>query len=243
MKNNEGVSGEPLPELSPSTKAALELQLQRLGVTIVRSKDRLEGWEDAYNALAEAFVKEGGKLSNLQLEIDLPNILFNFAARDGWFLHLKLLARAPYLPDITSPKRMVPPDTFAKRDHRGIVIFSTKQSWEWFKDRIRPAVKEWALRATEFGNEPGAPPTKNELITSRERLLEDYNQRIINPKKNKPYTNYALYNARQHSMHKPQFYEWKNGTLADDNSATLSFERFLRGKDAPIARTKKQHKH
>jgi len=58
MAGDSTVSGEPLPELPSSSIAELERQLQLIGVKIVRSPGRLEGWEDAYNAFAEAFTRE-----------------------------------------------------------------------------------------------------------------------------------------------------------------------------------------
>src|SRR5713226_2275393 len=127
------ISGEPLPELSVSFKAELELQLQRIGVKIVRSPERLDGWEDAYNAFAEAFVKQGVQLSSRQIEIDLPNMLFNFALRDGWLPHLTLIAKGSEPPDITSPKRIDADAFCTKADRKGTVVVGKKQSLDWFK--------------------------------------------------------------------------------------------------------------
>ena len=81
------VSGEPLPDLSTSEKQQLELALLRIGVKIFRSPERMDGWDEAYNAFAEAFQANGAKLSSRQTRFDLPNMLFNFALKNGWIPH------------------------------------------------------------------------------------------------------------------------------------------------------------
>jgi hypothetical protein len=49
-----------------------------------------------------------------------------------------------------------------------------------------------------------------------------------------------IYSARQHSMHKPQFYQWRSGILSPASAVSLSFERFLREQRPPILRLRRQ---
>src|ERR1019366_342621 len=121
MRHKSGgspVSGEPLPELPPQAKAELELQLQRTGVTIMRSADRLDGWEAAFNAFAECFEKQGAHLSPGQLQLDLPNMLFNFALKNQWIPNLVILLSGHDLPDLTSPQGL-PGEAFCAKTDRG----------------------------------------------------------------------------------------------------------------------------
>jgi hypothetical protein len=53
------VSAEPLPDLSMSDRQELELALLKIGATIARSPERMDGWEEAYSAFAEAFQNTG----------------------------------------------------------------------------------------------------------------------------------------------------------------------------------------
>ena len=134
------VSGELLPSLSTSEAQQLEIALLNIGSRIVRSPERMDGWEEAYNAFVQAFHKHEARLSSRQLQLDLPNMLFTFALRSSWIPHLLLVADTPELSDITSPNHVHGEAYCAKPDHRGFVVVTTKQSIDWFKDRIRPAV-------------------------------------------------------------------------------------------------------
>ena len=145
-----------------SEQQELELLLLKIGVKIFRSPDHLEGWEDAYNAFAGAFQGYGAHLTSRQTQLDLPNMLFNFALRSGWIPHL-IVVDTSRLPDLTSAQRAPGKAYCAKPDHRGFVVVGTKQSVDWFKDRIRPAVMDWTARVT--------PPTSN-YDDFKERMLQ-----------------------------------------------------------------------
>ena len=151
-------SGEPLPELSSSATHELDQRLRLLSLRIFRSPGRMEGWEDAYNAFAEAFTNHGAQLTERQIQIDLPNMLFNCAVVNNWFQHLTLLAKPHELPSLTSPKRMGPDGFCQKSNTQGLKQFSRKLSRDWFYDRIRPAVIERSLRIT-------GPPDTNQVQT------------------------------------------------------------------------------
>ena len=128
----------------------------------------MDGWEDAYNAFAEAFQRHGAQLSSRQTRLDLLNMLFNFALKSGWIPHLVLAGDTPELSDIISPKRVHGPAYCAKPDHRGVVVVGTKQSVDWFHARIQPAVTEWNAKALErqmkydaFRNQMSEMPLKD----------------------------------------------------------------------------------
>jgi hypothetical protein len=252
------VSGEPLPDLSTPEKQELEVGLLKIGAKIFRSPERLDGWEEAYSALAEAFQANGAKLSSRQTIFDLPNMLFNFALKNGWIPHLVLVADTPELSDITSPQRVDSKAYCAKPDHRGVVIVGTKQSVDWFHARIQPAVTEWSVKAAEWQMQYDAirkqtlemaltelPESNTDtavLVASRKAMLENYKKRFRDTETGKQYSGQRLHTARQHSMHQPQFYQWKKGTLSPSHPASVSFERFLKGNLHPIRRETKKEK-
>jgi hypothetical protein len=64
----------------------------------------------------------------------------------------------------------------------------------------------------------------------RRSLLREYKAATKEP------SNKRIYEASNSGLHKPQFYEWINGTLPTDSATTINFERFLRLKKAPIPR-------
>jgi hypothetical protein len=252
------VSGEPLPDLSTPEKQELEAALLKIGAKIFRSPERLDGWEEAYSAFAEAFQANGAKLSSCQVRLDLLNMLFNFALRTGWITHLIVVADTPELSDITSPKRVDGKAYCAKPDHRGFVVVGKKQSVDWFHARIQPAVTEWSVKAAEWQMKYDAlreqtlemaltePPESNTdtavLVASRKAMLENYKKRFRDTETGKQYSDKRLFTAKQHSMHKPEFYKWKNGLFPSSKPASISFERFLTGKAHPIRRETKKEK-
>jgi hypothetical protein len=158
------VSGEALPELPLPVRQELERKLKRIGIEVVRSTDRLNGWEKAYNAFAECFESHGAKLTERQTQLDLPAMVFNFALKHDWFSHLARLVTPDEMPDLTSPKR-VPTEAFSlKPDSRGLLTRTQKECLDWFKARLRPAVLEWTSKASE---------QEVEYNPFREQLLEE----------------------------------------------------------------------
>jgi len=245
-------SGEPLPKLPGTVKAELIARLYRIGAKVLRSADRRDGWVDAYNAFAEAFTKHG-KLTPRQYEDDIPNMVFNFALKYDWFPHLKYVGFTD--PAIDEPKRLGGPHLWAKADGSGVENVSVRQSIEWFNERLRPALIERRANAFEeqvkyaafreevlelVGREASEESDVERKKALRKELLDDYKRRVPDPTKNTPYTDHALYNASQHSMHKPEFFKWRAGELADATPATQSFERFLKGSARPISRKDKR---
>ena len=96
------------------------------------------------------------------------------------------------------------------------------------------AVNETEPATLDDGREPVAElqiETQLGEVARRERLLADYKQGAGNP------SNKRIYEARNSSIHKPQFYEWLRGDLPATSETTINFERFLREKKSPIPRT------
>jgi hypothetical protein len=138
-----------VPQLSDAGTRALEADLEKSGLKIIRSPDRDSGWEDAYAAFANAFLRTGATLTASLLHIDIPNMLFNFSLRNGWFPHLTLLTEGGVPSHLLSPKR-VPIEHFATTG--GSVfkeVHNKQQQLGWYRERIRPAVLEWSAKAAE----------------------------------------------------------------------------------------------
>src|ERR1035438_8887634 len=68
------------------------------------------------------------------------------------------------------------------------------------------------------------------LVESRAELLSDYKAATGIS------ADASIYNARQHSMHKAQFYQWRKGILSGGCATSVSFGRFLREQNPPIPR-------
>jgi hypothetical protein len=75
-------------------------------------------------------------------------------------------------------------------------------------------------------------PFEADEITRRTSLLEDYR---ADPGTGNP-SNRSIYRAKDSGIHKPQFYEWRDGRLSRDSETSKNFERFLRDKKPPIPR-------
>jgi hypothetical protein len=64
----------------------------------------------------------------------------------------------------------------------------------------------------------------------RANLLAEYKKATGNP------SNRKIYMAQNSSIHKPEFYQWKNGNLPANSRATMRFEAFLKSRRKPIPR-------
>jgi hypothetical protein len=260
-------SGEHIPKLPAARKVELTRRLLKAGVRIARSPNHEDGWEEAYTAFAEELRQAGGKLTEPLLSMDIPNMLFNFALTHSWFPHLTAMLTHSDVPEITFPTRMTSDVfSNRNRSGRQVSELSKEQSLSWYRDRIRPAVMQWVAVITDKQMEydflrdeilefcareaqvvddldahPEPPlsvaiETDDDRQKRRAELLAEYKKRVKS-ECGKKVTNYALYSAKQHSMHKPQFYEWVKGKLA---SGTQSFERFLSEGKPPIPRNGKK---
>ena len=140
-------SGQPIPPLPDLETRHLEDELLKIGLKVIGSADRASGWEDAYAAFVNAFLRTGAPLMELLLHVDIPNMLFNFSLRNGWFPHLTLLKESEP-GHLLAPKR-IPITEFATTGPIFYDLRNKQQQLGWFKDRIRPAVLEWTVRASE----------------------------------------------------------------------------------------------
>jgi hypothetical protein len=76
--------------------------------------------------------------------------------------------------------------------------------------------------------EPPASRSSSSTVQRRAVLLDEYKQATGNP------ADHKIYTADNVPIHKPEFYEWKNGTLSDDSATTINFERFMSEKKPPL---------
>lgn len=142
-------SGEPVPQLSDAEARQLEVDLLKCGLEIKQSRDHGSGWEYAYDAFANAFLRSGATLTERLRHIDIPNMLFNFSLTNGWFPHLTLLTEAGTPYHFLSPRR-VPIEHFAttggSRFHE---IHNKRQQLGWYRKRIGNAVLNWDIKVAE----------------------------------------------------------------------------------------------
>ena len=73
-------------------------------------------------------------------------------------------------------------------------------------------------------------PTQAELVKTRKGLLCEY-KTATGIK-----SDAAIYGAKGHSAHKPEFQKWRKGLLLSTSAAGMSLERFLREKKRPTPR-------
>ncbi len=248
-------SGEAIPELPEACEEELRRRLLNAGLKIARSPSHDDGWEDAYSAFAEALQQAGCVLTEPILSLDIPNMLFNFALVNSWFPHLTSMLSDYEVPELTFPARLDSSMFSNKSRDPGYRYEKTKEeSLKEFRRVIRPAVMEWNGREVErrkklradileaAGREAPEIDIRStndpEVIAKhRAQLLADFRQRVKD-ENGKEIKNYALYNARQHSMYKSEFFKWMKGKLSADSQTVVSFERFLKGNQRPIPRGK-----
>jgi hypothetical protein len=106
--------------------------------------------------------------------------------------------------------------------------------------RLETERKLAAIRKTEIAvsAEP-IPEPLNQIasdpeISRRCRLLAEYKAATKNV------SNRQIYAAKNSGIHKPQFYEWLNGTLPSTSATAIAFERFLAAKKPPVPKKPKQ---
>jgi|SRR5579863_345046 len=74
-----------------------------------------------------------------------------------------------------------------------------------------------------------AAPSSDPEIERRGALLAEY-------KAATGVSDYRIYNAKNSGIHKPQFYQWKNGVLPRGSKTAVHFEQFLREKRPPTSK-------
>jgi hypothetical protein len=113
-------------------------------------------------------------------------------------------------------------------DRTTTAAFSTQKPTSVVPDERREPEPE-DLQAPS-AREIEAPEDLTSEVSRRRQLLAEYKSSTGNP------ANKRIYEARNSGIHKPQFYSWRNGSLATDSETSLNFERFLREKKSPLSR-------
>jgi hypothetical protein len=126
----------------------LQDELLKSGLKVIGSADRASGWDDAYAAFVNAFLQTGATLTEPLLHVDIPNMLFNFSLRNGWFPHLTILKETE--PGHLLAPRRLPITEFATTGPIFYEVHNKRQQLGWFKDRIRNAVHVWTIKAKEI---------------------------------------------------------------------------------------------
>jgi hypothetical protein len=109
----------------------------------------------------------------------------------------------------------------------------------WFTKAIQPSVARWKMKLIEAQIRPDEKAGPDNVAQYRQALLADFKRRVMN-ENGKPYSDYAVFKAKQHSMHKSESFKWRSGALPVDNPATESFERFLKDNQHPVPRKTKE---
>ena len=103
------------------------------------------------------------------------------------------------------------------------VLHSTPE-WRRYERRLTKSAKP--SRAPK----PASSAPKSDELARRNALLASYKAATGSP------SNRQIYNARNSGIHKPEFYDWINGILAQTSQTCENFERFLREKKHPVPR-------
>ncbi len=88
-------------------------------------------------------------------------------------------------------------------------------------------VKEKARQSATQPSPPEAIPSSGTVTDRRAELLNEY-------KRATGANDYQIYNAQNSGIHKPEFYQWKNGKLSEKSKTANKFEAFLKAKKRPI---------
>jgi len=231
-------SHEPIPPVPIITQQRLMIDLMKVSSTLLGTKkeppDQIIAFDAAYSVFATTFIDNGAVLTPALLELDIPNMVFNFALHEDWFPSVGLAGEKSEGYELLSPKRY-PIERICSR----VLMYTAGATIGWFTKAIQPSIARWKMKLIEAQIQPQDDSGKDEksrLAQYRGELLADYKRRVKD-EDGKKYSDYALYTAKQHSMHKPQFLEWKKGVVfAASNKATEGFEQFLKGDKRPISR-------
>lgn len=233
-------SHEPIPALPTIAQQRLMSALFKVSSTLLGTRreppDQVIAFDSAYTVFATTFVDNGAVLTPGLLELDIPNMVFNFALHEDWFPSVGLDGDKAEGYELLSPRRYPIERIFS----RGFT-YTAGATIGWFANRaIQPSIARWKMKLIEGQIQPqddAGVDERSRLAQYRAELLADYKRRVKD-ENGKKYTDYALYNnVKQHTMHKQQFFEWRKGDVFPaDNPATDSFERFLKGDRRPVPR-------
>jgi hypothetical protein len=238
--SHEGVPPIPRVVAQRLLVALVQISSGVLGTTR-QASDLIAALDKAYSLFAQAFVDNNYALTPGLLEVDLPNMVFNFALRENWFPSVVLHGDKSQDYELLSP-------TLYPIDRILPAVFTAKseQTIGWFRKAILPSVSKWKATLIEAQIQPTTDLTEHtveDLKKLREDLLNDYKRRVKDDK-GKPYSNYSLYNAKNSGICKPEFYKWLDGLLSVTSMTCTNFERFLKANEPPKRReTKKPPKN
>ena len=233
--SHEGVPPIPRVAAQRLLSGLVRISSGVLGTTRQVS-DLIAALDKAYSLFAQAFVDNNYALTPGLLEVDLPNMVFNFAIRENWFPSVVLLGDKSQDYELLSP-RLYPIDRILP----AVFTAKSEETIEWFRKAILPSVSKWKATLIEAQIQPVVEPTSHTVTdpkTFRQELLDDYKRRVKDAKGN-PYSNRSLYTAKNSGICKPEFYEWLGGTLSATSMTCTNFERFLKANEPPKRREPK----
>jgi hypothetical protein len=209
-------SHEQIPSVPIIAQQRLMMDLLAVSSTLASTtkepSDLTEAFESAYSLFASSFVENGATLTPGLLELDIPNMVFNFALHEDWFTSVRLHGDKSEGYELLGPRRY-PIGRILSR------VFAVRSGATvgWFTKAVQPSIARWKMKLIEAQIQPAPASGANDeqkLAEYRQQLLADYKQRVKNPETGKAYTDHALYNANKHSMHSGESFKWKSGKLS-----------------------------
>ena len=142
---------------------------------------------------------------------------------------------------ITGPHETIPEALVRTAIAQQYLIKPEEVTWQQIRIAVADLLRDYpAITLIPTEQAPSQPTSESTSDTAekqeterRAKLLAEYKVTTKTP------SNKRLYEARNSGIHKPEFYEWLNGTLPTDSATTITFERFLREKKPPIPRKPK----
>jgi len=141
---------------------------------------------------------------------------------------------------ITGPHETIPEALVRNSLARQFNIKPEEVTWSQIRTAVAGLLRDYpAITLVPTETAPSQPVSENASngerpeVDRRAALLAEYKTATKNP------PNKRIYEARNPGIHKPEFYEWVNGTLPTESATAISFERFLREKKPPVPRKPK----
>ena len=111
-------------------------------------------------------------------------------------------------------------------------VFESFPQWKAYRDELLEVADLLSgsapVSAPMIASSESLPGTQAaDEVHRRATLLEQYKEATGDP------SNRQIYTAKNSNIHKPQFYEWRDGRLSSDSQTCQNFERFLREKKPP----------
>lgn len=178
-------------------------------------------FRESYDVYARELVKQPSDPEALFDEI-IPRLVSDEAIRHGWLKGYQGTLQSDATKSVQFGSYWVNPNQI-----RLLKTTLQGRSVKWHAEYLRLHGDHAAPPAAE------RPKTQKELVRNRQELLENYKKRTG------VQTNAAIYNAKNAGIHKPQFYQWRKGELADDCMTARNLERFLLSFERPKPRLRR----